>query len=257
MWMPSFYLTKAVVFFGQGHFLLSYLYQWKGGKIGLRYSLSYVGVAAFLLALISMVPQPEQWLPVVAGILFSVHLLGDELYIAGIERTRLVMVLMGAFIALYALVLISSAFMLTVPAMLVLLCLAPILYIAYRRTIEEAWTFLEMIVMLGVAHFVYALFTEARSKEVFVIFAFTIIAHYVRWYLFYWSKLSERLELRAVYVRDVLVVHALLAALFLAYFIEGYKGPMSVLFDPTLFYAWTIVHIIFSATWFHATSPRV
>lgn len=257
MWMPGFYLTKAVVFLGQGHFLLAYLYQWKAKKIGLRYLTSYGVIMAALLFLYVHVPHPAQWLPIVAGVLFSVHLLGDELYIAGIERTKLVTVYLGSFIALYALVLASSAYSIAVAVWVIALCLLPIFYVAYRRTIDQRWSFLEMLVLLGVAHFVYALVTQARPTEVFVIFAFTIIAHYVRWYLFYWSRLSDRHEARSVYVRDVVLVHVILGVLFVAYLVEGYTGSMSILFDPTLFYVWTILHIVFSATWFHATPSRV
>lgn len=257
MWMPAFYLTKAVVFLGQGHFLLAYLYQYKAGKIGVRYLVSYAVASAVLLALCFLVPHPAQWLPILAGVIFSVHLLGDELYIAGIERTRLVTWFLGAFIALYALVLFSSAYMLSIPGWLIGLVLLPVLYVAYQRTRSGTWSLLEVLLLLGVAHFVYALMVQARPKEVFVIFAFTIIAHYVRWYLFYWSKLSERLDMRAVYVRDVVAVHAVIGILFGAYVIEGYAGSMQLLFDPTLFYVWTILHIVFSATWFHAVPSRV
>lgn len=257
MWMPGFYLTKAVVFFGQGHFLLAYLYQWKAKKIGLRYLVSYGVMVTALFVLYAFVPHPSQWLPIVAGVLFSVHLLGDELYIAGIERTRLVTTYLASFIALYALVLVSSAYLIAVSVWVIALCLLPVLYVAYRRTREQSWSFLEMLMLLGVAHFVYALVTQARPAEVFVIFAFTIIAHYVRWYLFYWSKLSDKHEARSVYVRDVVLVHVILGVLFVAYLIEGYTGSMSIFFDPTLFYVWTILHIVFSAAWFHATPSRV
>jgi hypothetical protein len=181
MWMPGFYLTKAVVFFGQGHFLLAYLYQWKAKKIGLRYLVSYGVMVTALLVLYAFVPHPSQWLPIIAGVLFSIHLLGDELYIAGIERTKLVTTYLASFIALYTLVLVSSAYLIAVSVWVIALCLLPVLYVAYRRTREQSWSFLEMLMFLGVAHFVYALVTQARPAEVFVIFAFTIIAHYVRW----------------------------------------------------------------------------
>jgi small GTP-binding protein len=210
-----------------------------------------------LLVLYAFVPHPSQWLPIIAGVLFSIHLLGDELYIAGIERTKLVTTYLASFIALYTLVLVSSAYLIAVSVWVIALCLLPVLYVAYRRTREQSWSFLEMLMFLGVAHFVYALVTQARPAEVFVIFAFTIIAHYVRWYLFYWSRLSDKHEARSVYVRDVALVHVILGVLFVAYLIEGYTGSMSIFFDPTLFYVWTILHIIFSATWFHATPSRV
>lgn len=86
-WLEPFYFPEKTVggvtaILAQGHFLLSYIYQYKMGKMNQGFALRYLPVAIVLFAAALLVPM-EKFLETLAALYFLIHFFYDERYLLG------------------------------------------------------------------------------------------------------------------------------------------------------------------------------
>lgn len=232
---------------GQGHFFLAYLYQWRAGKIDAKYvSIFAIALGALFLGLI-YVPFPYLWTFVFAGSVFSIHFVVDELFISGLEPTRERVLLCIAFAISYSILLLRSAYGLTIPgvAVIVLLLVAPRIIQAIR---EKNISAPEMFCVSGIA-ILMCLWFVPKAITLAAVLGFIIFLHYIRWYFYYYFKLRERGDMARMrkYLRDVVLVNAIVFFGLALYWSSPLFSVFGYLFLPTYFYIWTIMHVITSA----------
>jgi hypothetical protein len=251
---------------GQGHFLAGYYYQAKAGKIGWRYGVLWLLALVVLVTLLLLYPDPLL-IPRVASVYFVIHLLHDEMFLfgerpspaRGLEILPVLLVYAGFLADLRVEVVtlagqvpyptvtypgaLGSALTRTLVAAGALALLANLGLVAAGRRPPRGRTLyfqLAAAVLLGV----YAWGGPIRLEY---LMGSPILFHYVGWYAHYYLKYRPDPPRRALYVRDILLVNAVVLLLYLS---TGRHPeapfPVGPLFLPGFFYVWTILHIAFT-----------
>jgi hypothetical protein len=232
---------------GQGHFLLAYVYQWRAGKIGSRYLSAYLSILAILIYATTIFREPQLWTFVVAGTIFAIHFFVDEVFINSLIITTQRYILGAAFVVMYGALLLRSAYEVDLPLTIGVvagMCTIPmIVRSAASKKIEAIdMFFITSIGVLALMAFIpWAISLEAAL-------GFIILFHYIRWYIHYLFRFqsSEDRTRFTTYIRDVLVVNLVIVGLFFSYRIYADMPVLEYLFEPTYFYIWTILHVLFS-----------
>lgn len=249
-------VVLVYIVFGQGHFLLAYLYQFKAGKITKK----YVGVALASLVLISttyFIWPHERALVAVTTIYFLIHMLFDEMYLLRLPmelgRSPLHvgrLLEMCPIFFLYSARVVEALFsrfsggetdpgrVAMVLSWSALLLLALLLVSgSYRLDVRSAY-FLAGGGILIWASYSGWFYNVPTGK----LTGFIIIYHYLCWYFHYFLQIQERSR-RRTYLNRVVIVNALILSL---YFLFGQDGLGLVLFQDDMFYIWTLLHLITS-----------
>ncbi|GEM_PF-2471568 len=228
------------ILFGQGHFLVTYFYQWRGGKVTSTYLFSYLILALLLFGGYVLFGFGE-WLIVFTGTLFAVHFFVDEFRMARLPFSIARGLLGVAFVVPYGAFLVRSVVgfdaltpVLTISS--IYLC-ASIVLLFYQRP----WSRVDIVALIATA--LTPLFLLQVSPAPEYLLGFIILFHYVRWYFYYFFCLNDNPLRRRAYlwhvgVFNIIVFYSdihLLSVPFLGYF-----------FYANFFYLWTILHIIFS-----------
>ncbi len=252
IWASSPVIVLMIVVLGQAHFALAYLYQWKAGKIGKRYMLSYAFVGGTLLAGYYSVPQPELWITVLAGTIFALHFFIDEIYIGKLSWSRELYVLCTSFVMLYGMVLIEALYKVQIHETIIVLIAAGVIPLLLHSIKNRSIQFFEAMALVGVTYMLFILVLP-RVISITAILGFIIIAHYVRWYLFFLARFSApaNKDIFNAYVRNVVLIQLGIVVAYVLYISLDSLNVLSIFFNPINFYLWTILHIVFSATIFH------
>ncbi len=238
-----------IIIFGQVHFLLSYFYSHKIGKIDALYAKKFflalvlVGTTCFF---IFSKQQFIYFLIFFTALFFVIHYFNDEcrLSFGGGVRNQLfgIGAVACSFFAVFAVELFSLR-----PSLVVLLAVVAtglaVVFVAQRflKTLPEERNpvFLLFFFFNIVVPFFFAFHPEAASIN--QVLGFIIIFHYVRWYLYYFQKFrGEELD---SYTSLVAWTHIFVFLLFVEYRLSPLSGTLYIFFDPIFFYGWTILHI--------------
>lgn len=245
--LSPYEVTLAFVVLGQGHFLLTYLYQWRAGKIGITYLSLYVLALIALYLGFAYIPDPLSWSYLIAGTIFSIHFFVDEMFINKFTLS-LEQKLMGfGFFTVYAGLLVDAVYSFEAPLLISAIALVACMPLAVQRIRERSIGAIEMF-FLGTTLVLAGILYSRASIHASSILGFTVLFHYVRWYLFYFFRFKDE-EGRprfSRYVTDVIAVNAIVGVLFVGYMYRDELNVLQYLFKPEYFFAWTILHVLFS-----------
>ncbi len=242
--MLPFSALSSFIVLGHAHFLMTYLYQYRGGKVNTRYLVWYIPVALFFFFLAYVLPW--QAMTVIAACFFSLHFLFDE---SRLVRDR-------SYVSLMALV----------PP--VITFLATLLYSLYTFDVR-VWTF-----VLSIVIFIFLVYTYGmiflRTQEVWypntitvllislylfsielptmTLFGGIIIYHVLSWYFHYYIKLYPLPHIQGRYLMEVGVINALCILCFIAY--DRWWITLDILkylFESSYYYAFAMLHIVFTS----------
>ncbi|MBL7045671.1 MAG: hypothetical protein ISR99_01405 [Parcubacteria group bacterium] len=250
---PHNIITLFIVL-GQAHFIISYIYQWRAGKIGVKFVLLYAAALGFLWALILSAPQKESLFLVMAGIIFAIHFFVDELYVAHTKFTLERSLVGVGFVLLYSALLFKDGYAIDFGFFLPLLALFLSLPFIVKAIQRKELNASEMLILTSSAVLVMVNLMDVKIS-IEAMLGFIVLFHYARWYIFYTFRSIEvsKGQLKK-YVFNILVVNTLVIG---AYFLYTYTSSAPVLvymFDQTYFFAWTILHILFSANFERLTA---
>lgn len=241
-------MTYAFVVLGQAHFLLAYLYQWRAGKIGLAYALWYAAAFGALVFAFVTIPDPGVWSLALAGTIFAIHFFVDEMHINGIPLTGETRLLGFAFIFLYGMLLLRSAYDIDEPILVGGIALAACIPLIYSRLESRSIRAAEMFFLSAIGILLLIIYVP-WSILLTTTLGFIVLFHVFRWYFFYFFKLNEnpdKTKLRR-YLIDVAVVNGLTFALFALYLLYPAFRMLEYAFLPTYYYLWAMLHVAFSA----------
>jgi len=255
--LPEKYLTPLFIVFGQGHFILMYLYQFRAKKIGIRYIRYYILISTVLLTFLLVYPTTHMRdiFLLMSAVVFGLHFFFDELFVHNLLVTKehiLIGIGFGIQYVLvsYALIFGQDAISLSVSLPLIVLSwtlAAPLLATSFTA---KKLSISELFLLVIVAIFTSVIFIPVPISAVQVL-AFTVLFHYARWYLFYATRLrvhatSQRMR---QYFKDTLIVNACVVAAYALFVLIPIK-ELGIFFSDTFFYFWTILHVIFSLSYF-------
>ena len=240
-------MVAAVIVLGQAHFLLTYLQQWREGRVDGTYGALYVLACAGLFTALSFIPEPQLWTLVAAGSVFAVHFFLDEIHISGLSPTKEMRFLGIAFVLLYTALLLRYAYGVTAPLLIAPLAFAACAPLVISRLRAQAINASEMFLLSGVGILLVMIFIP-KSIGVMSALGYIILFHCTRWYLFNLFKFFEEPEQVCFkgYIRDVIMVNVILAGCFIFYATFSTGSFFSYLFSREYFFAWTILHVLFS-----------
>lgn len=245
--LDPYQVTIAFIVLGQGHFLLTYLYQWKAGKVGITYLSLYALALCALWAGFAFIPDPLSWSYLIAGTIFSIHFFVDEMHINKMALSLEQKLVGFAFVLMYSGLLFDALYAFEAPLLLSALAFVACLPLAIEKIRARSISGAEMF-FFGSILVLAALLYSQISIHITLALGFIILFHYVRWYLFYFFRFIEeegRSRFRR-YLIDVGVTNALVIALFVGYFYLPQLAFLRFLFRPEYFFAWTILHVVFS-----------
>lgn len=86
--LPASWLIYTFLVIGQSHFWMTYIYQYRGGKMGRRYLLSVALLASGMLAYLWFFGEQGFWIFLLIAFLFPIHFAFDE-FVLHRERSSL------------------------------------------------------------------------------------------------------------------------------------------------------------------------
>lgn len=233
---------------GQAHFLTAYWYQYRAGKMDVRYLL----VAGVLfIAAIAYFFMSDALLPLLflVGVLFSAHFAYDELQLHGEASTKAKLVTVAGFTAFFSALVVTFAvpalapfapFTLTIP---VLALIVRFLLDPTKPGKAERYLWLVEAVIFFIA---------VGLGQSGTVLGVIVLLHVANWYVGFGTRLArDPVRLRAYWTQVVLILMAL-TLLFLIY-LHARTPLLEFLFKSTYYYAWAIAHIVLS---FIASLPR-
>jgi len=250
--LPAHYFFLAFVMFGQGHFLMTYLYQWKAGKIGPRYLALYIPIFT-LLAYLATFVLPLPLLLLITGSVFALHFFYDEARLYARDNG-------------------ISLGLVWYPALLFLLVLAKLLYgIDVVPAIVVGTLFLALQsarregkgdphastgrYMLTFSAFLLLILLVPSSLSPTAVLGAIILYHYLSWYVHYFFRLRDAGRPLRPYLVNGILVNAIVILSFAAFLMLA-AGPakqaLSFIFAEQYFYMWTLLHIFFASNEFMA-----
>lgn len=250
--LPAEHFLLAFVVLGQGHFLMTYLYQWKGKKIGWRYLTTYalaLGVLAYLTTFVLSLSI----LLLITGSVFALHFFYDEARLYARDNgISLGLVWYPAL--LFFLTLIKILYAVDVLPVIVVGTLLFVLQTAHRQEGNDPHRSTRMY--MGVFSAVLlALLILPLSISATAVLGSIILYHYMSWYVHYFFRLRDAKRPAGPYLKNGLIVNTLVIGCFALYFLlpsNGAHTALSFFFTEQYFYLWTLLHIFFASNEFFA-----
>lgn len=248
--LPDNQILMTIIFFGQAHFLLTYLYARKYKKINTTYIKKFLFFVLLLGGICFYIIENPQFLPVmilVTSFLFTFHYFNDEFKIIGLEK------LQNKLLGVLAVVLVASSVFsvkLDISSVgsvlwLVVTSLVLALLFIYRLYKEGLILKNKIFFAFFVLNIVIPIFLLSQKNiSIYQVLGFIIIFHYIRWYLYYFEKFKDK-ELD-YYSNAVIGANFIVLVAFILYISVPVFGILYVFYSPLFFYAWSIVHILLS-----------
>jgi len=257
-WSEPFYLPEKSVagimmILAQGHFLLSYLYQYKAGKMNQGYARRYFPFAILLFGACLLTPT-EKLIEGITVAYFVIHFFYDERYLLR-EKADFA----GWQIALPTICLLSAeviyryaiAFPLWLYFTIFALCAAFMLQMILRSLLSNqgiSWRNAYFLAIFGVAALLTLSGKLLAGPVNLNAINFIILVHFGNWYLSYVLKLRTRQVLFRRFLLETIAVNSVMGGLMILFlfppssvFLSGITG---LLFSRPYFHAWTILHYV-------------
>lgn len=248
--LPARFFFLAFIMLGQGHFLMTYLYQWKAGKMTLRYLALYALALGGLAWLASFV-LPLPVLLLITGSVFALHFFYDEARLYARDNgVSLGLVWYPALLFLLTLVKILYAFD-VLPAIVIATLL---LILQYARSEGKENPHPSTGKYMSVFSTVLlTLLLAPVSISATAVLGAIILYHYMSWYVHYFFRLKDNHRPLRPYLGNGVLVNALVIGGFALYLLSA-SGPvqdgLGFVFAERYFYMWTLLHIFFASNEF-------
>lgn len=241
LWVAPALITALFLVVGQAHFFMTFVYQYKGKKMNVRY-LTF----AFLCLLIAVgyFLLIGAYVPVflLSGIAFGLHFAVDEFFLHRETITP------GSYTTILGFMMLYGALILQVlgkdvsvlPYIAATFIVAQIVVRALlRQPFSSAERYLLFVAVL--------LFALAVLLGLWMqVLAVVILLHCANWIIGYGQKVHAHVTYRRAYWRDTVLTLGLSFGLYLLWHFE-YLPVLSLLFLPMYWYAWAILHFILSS----------
>ncbi len=241
VWVPFPLIVILFIVSGHAHFAMAYWYQYRSGKMDVRYILVAVTLALCALAYFTF---SGELLPLLLaiGILFSAHFAYDEITLHGEPRTRANLIAMLGFTLYFACLVATFAFPeLGIAAPYAVLIPAAAfgvrLFITQEAPSRTEWYIWFVEIIIGAV----MVLTGNPSSALAAI----VLLHAANWYVGYDSKLHSSAERRKKYWIEVFLWLLAMTLLFII-FVYTHLFVLETLFRVRYYYAWAIAHIVLS-----------
>lgn len=243
-------LVLFIIVFGQVHFLLSYFYTNKSGRMNRSYATRFFWVllgSGALAVLVFWQPTYFPWLILLTGAIFAAHYTTDEIQLFSLEHVLYRVVGVLGMTITWSAVFVERLFIekATLVAFLTVFgaCLAMVFLWANRQWLRQSfshrffavWYLLHMLFSIAAAFF----FDGMSINQVLGII---VLTHYAHWYLF--SALRYGRKELSFYLDTILWGHVLVLLMFTLYALAPHSGVLFLFFHPAFFYGWTLIHIL-------------
>ncbi len=249
LFFPNKAILYSIIAFGQVHFLLSYFYSNKSGKMDTAYLKRFFGLLALIgiaCLFIDRNPQFSTWLIFITSVVFAAHYFNDEFRLSGLDTLRnqafATLSVASSFFSIFSVKLFSldSRFVWMTAA----IAAGFAAIFLFQRFVDgdALWKrplFLFFFLLNICLPIFFALHPTAASIN--QILGFIVLFHYLRWYLYYFERFEGK-EL-GFYMDAVVWAHAFVLLAFVQYMLAPFSGIAYFFFDPVFFYGWTLMHI--------------
>lgn len=235
-------ISATMIILAQSHFLMAYLYQYRGGKMNSWYICTVLLLLLCSLSIFIFVQQPLYLLFTVASLLFSIHFVVDEVTLHDESWTLEKAVTIVGFVLLFNAIAFSTLY----PGLQWLIIIFSIGVFSYMlvRLVKAHWPskaerYLWYLSILFTLYY----FSHTTSHLNFLVF-FIILLHGLNWILGYGIKMHGHKKER-VYWMETFFFLTVCAVLEVVYVVT--HTPYLVFFFSFLpYYCWAIAHIVLS-----------
>lgn len=251
--MAIFVLTPRevidlVIIFGHAHFALTYLYQYKAGKIKTAYILPYLltlGISFYIAF------EYKDYFIVFVAIAFLFHNFFDEFKLQNKSPTREHYALIFMIISLLAGWIIKDflGYNITRPLIYTIFILAVATFFLHKtnKNLTYKCPYLGYLTLLT-GTFLVMEFTN-NQPNTSDSFGFIILTHYLAWYIrlgVQFKKTETETKNYKTYIQQVVLINTIFIA---GYFILKHpaidlKIIHHTFYEPIGFYVWTMMHLI-------------
>lgn len=239
--LPFHYLVHAFIIVGQAHFLMAYLYQYRGKRMDRRYLLAALAIGVSLVTYFVVYGELLPLL-IVISLLFSFHFAWDEIALHDEDMTRGRLTTVIGFTASFFLLTLLFAFPqvswlpgAAIGVALGTICLRFLLERAKPARGELYIWFVQALL------FMIALSFGLPGHVLAVI----VLIHVANWYIAYGVRLSSNPTRARTYWKEVVLLLLISTILFFVY-MELRIPALAILFGLGPYYAWAIAHILLS-----------
>jgi len=235
------------IILGQGHFLLSYIYKIKSGRLDLKSVMIWALVAAFMFYAFS---APERYTPLllITSIYLVTHVVMDDRHlVAPTYSWRFTLEIMAILFLYYALI-IDSIYLSEYTTFGVMGVTGLLAFYFVQCAREKKWPDCYSCFFLAHILFLVILFAVKDHIRTGWINAGAGIYHYMVWYVAYYRKVKPSEEKTRTYLGWSSLVNASVASLYIYYIMmPEFSYPLHYFFDMHFFLIWAFLHF-FSAT---------
>jgi hypothetical protein len=239
--LPFHYLVYTFIILGQAHFIIAYLYQWRGKRMTRGYLIVALLLLVVFVAYFSL-GGTSMPLLVLISILFSFHFALDELTLHDEQPTPGGLISVGGFTLAFSLLSLIYIFP-DVSWLPYTAGLVGVGAIGLRFLFERTWPARgeRYLWFVQTLLFATALYFHLPAHGL----AMIVIIHVVNWYVAYGVRLAPIKARARQYWLEVLASLAVVASLFL-FFLSTHLGVLALFFGIGPYYAWAVAHILLS-----------
>ena len=241
-------ILAAIIFFGQGHFLLSYVYANISGKINTSFFKVFVPLTLILGVLCFLFQDNYLFYSIllfISSVLFTAHYCNDEFKIAGFGGLQNKLLLVMPVVLSFSAVFISRLFhvdKLVSSAIALPSFIFFFIFIKYYKK-DPVQKLSKGFLFFYISNlFIPLIVLWYENISASQVLGFIIFFHYSRWYFFYFRKFEGKAL--TVYLDMVIWVNVLIFLTFFEYLLAPRSGILYLFYSPLFFYAWTIIHIL-------------
>ena len=240
---PTLALTLFIVF-GQGHFLMTYLYQNRGNKITTQYLMSYgIVAAAIFFWLIPILPY--DMLLVITASIFAIHFVFDEARLLEQDPNRVnILLLLPPILSFVGMLILSRYGMDWMPVIIAgsFILIGFMWFFCSSRMLWQPYVGYTNLITF----FLWSLYAADVVIPTAILFGSIIVYHYATWYVHFYFKLHANLKRQGTFIAEAVVLNVLLIVLYFLY-ASGEVAALRFVFEPAYFYGWTLLHILFAS----------
>ena len=246
LWLPPLWAAYAIVFGGQAHFFMAYLYQYRAGKMQRA---SYLVRALILLLLaywfFTQSPGATGLLFLAASNLFALHFAYDEFTLHKNHFDIGALLTLMGFFALHASILEATNTALDIPYFSVtaqvlgaLILAARVLIVRHPLSDAERYLWFVAAIILAAALLVPGLF------DPYSVTAIVASLHFYNWMIGYGIRVHRKSIERRYWTETVTTAGLSLALLLL--YLQFPQSALALVFSFPAYNAWAIGHIVLS-----------
>jgi hypothetical protein len=238
--------SDLFIVLGQGHFVSTYYFQYRAGKIDRTYAFAYASAFTVVFGSYALLRPSPALLTCITSIWFGVHAIADELFLSRCQPTISRTLLALAFILEYTWLSINSTVSQgRLDSSWLLLCAFILIgwgCVLKMRT-NTPFDGLDIYLLLGNA-VCCGLIVGHVDYAVYPVIAWLVVYHYGNWYFNTFFRLrQDRLRIQH-YLRVVTVINITVVGLALGFLLMPHTfGVLHYVYYKDYFFLWTIMHM--------------